>query len=221
MTHDQVQLLLSDYLEENLREDDLQGVQAHLSSCETCRNDLDLLRRALKLVQEMPPVEAPPDFPLRLRRRARKSGLFDSRRRRFHYRMMVPFESAMVVLLATVGALIFTLLLFQSQLHPVIVQQEPAVILVGDTLQVNSVARVTWQVGGEVHALGKPVPEGSPLGAPYELDLYVPPGNWNLFRSELDRILPGNGLPAGAPASDSRGFVRIVVQIRLNSRETP
>jgi len=215
MEHEQAQSAMSDYLEGNLPEEIRLEFEEHLSACPACRKDLELLRRSLKLVQHLPPVEAPADFPLRLRRRARKAGLFEYRqRRRAQQRFMVPFESAMVVIMATVGALVITLLVFQSQMQELIVPRQPTVILAEGINQVNQVTRATWSVGGRVHVSGRLVPQGSPLGAPPELDLGFEPGAWKNFRDELP-IEISDQMPLATPPLDNDGLVHIVVQIRL------
>jgi putative zinc finger protein len=221
MDHEQVNSLLSEYLEQNLQADVQQQIEEHLSTCPECRNDLELLRQALRLVQQLPRVEAPADFPARLKRRARKAGLFDSRRRRADERYMVPFEPAMVIVLATVGALIFTLLLFQNQLQTLFMEEEPTVVMVDNVPQINKLAAVTWDKAGKVHALGREVPVRTPLGAPWELDLCVPPERWAEFRTAVGEVLDQPELPIEPPPANADQMVCVIVQVRLKRSAMP
>ncbi len=221
MEHEQAQMLLSDYMEGELTADALREFEAHLSSCSQCGRDLDLLRASMKLVRQLAPVEAPSEFSARVGRRARKAGLFNTRRGRQIQRTMVPFESTLVVLLATIGALVFTLLLLHERLQPLIVQREPTVLLAGNVLEVNQMARAAWDAGGRVHSLGHDVPAGSPLGGFSELDLCIPPRSWNAFRAGIGRIRDNHGLPEKPPPSDRDGSVRVIVQVRYRKTSRP
>lgn len=221
MEHEQAQTLLSDYMEGELTAEAGNEFEAHLSTCLQCRRDLDLLRSSLALVRQLAPVEAPADFSVRVRRRARKAGLFNSRRGRQLQRTMVPFESTLVVLLATIGALVFTLLLLHDRLQTLVVQREPTVLLAESVLEVNQMARAAWDAGGRVHSLGHDVPAGSPLGGFSELDLCIPPRSWNAFRASIGRIRDNNGLPEKPPPSDRDGCVRVIVQVRYPKTQRP
>ncbi len=216
MEHDQAQTLFSDYVEGELAPDTRRILEEHLSACPRCRRDLDLLKTSLKLVRQLAPVEAPAEFSDRVRRRARKAGLFSTRRSRHLQRTMVPFESTLVVLLATVGALVFTLLLFHGRLQTLIVQREPTVLLAESVIEVNQMARAAWDAGGRVLMLGHEVPAGSPLGGFSELDLFIPPSSWDAFRESIGRIRGNHGLPEISPAPDSDGIVRVIVQIQYS-----
>ncbi|MBW1806833.1 MAG: zf-HC2 domain-containing protein [Deltaproteobacteria bacterium] len=221
MEHEQVKSLLSEYLEQNLQTDVQQQIEEHLSVCPECKNEFELLRQALTLVQQLPRVEAPADFPARIKRRARKAGLFDSRRRRSDQRYMVPFEPAMVIVLATVGALIFTLLLFQNQLQTLFVEKEPTVVMVDSIPQINKLASATWDNAGRVRALGREVPARTRLGAPWELDLCVPEERWTEFRTAVGEVLDQFDLPVEPPAADAHKMVCVIVQVRLKRSAGP
>jgi hypothetical protein len=213
MEHEKAQELLSCYVDKTLDAESSKKLEAHLEGCEECRGDLELLKKTLQVVGEIQPAQAPSDFSARLRRKARKAGLFERHRRRPASRQMVPFAPTMAVLLAAVGGLVVSLLMFYSQLQSLTVEQLPAVLLVESKEQVNQVARITWEVGGELHIPGKPdVPPQTPLGAPPELELRIPHNAWPVWEKKLKE--KGMKSP-DAPPADADGRLHVIVQIRL------
>jgi anti-sigma factor RsiW len=215
MEHEQAQKLLSCYVDKTLDPKSTQKLETHLEGCRECRGDLDLLKKTLQAIGEIPPAEVPSDFSARLRRKARKAGLFQRHRRRSATRQMVPIEASMAVLLAAIGGLVVLLLTVYSQIQFEAPQNPPAVLLVESKDQVNQVARSAWEAGGEVRIPGRPaVPAQAPLGAPPELELHIPEEAWPAF----DRALEKSGLKApGRPQPDADGRLRVVVQIRLRA----
>ena len=204
MDHESAQALLSEYLEETLDPARRAELEAHLQACDTCRADLELLRRTLNLVKAMPRPEAPANFSSKVRRRLRRSGLGGASVTR--WARLVPYEATLVVLLATVGALIIIQLL-QPPDEPIPDETPPVMLTVGSRDQANAVARATWQAGGEVHALGRLVPPGTELGAPLEMDLSLPPAAWASLREALRAL----GLSPGEPRAGPDGKLRLVV----------
>lgn len=221
MEHEQAQTLLSDYLEGELAPGTRRELEAHLTACPDCGRDLELLETSLKLVRRLAPVEAPAEFSARVRRRARKAGLFSSRRARGAQRTMVPFESTLVVLLATIGALVFTLLLLQGRMQTFIVQRRPIVLLAENADELNQMTRAAWNAGGRVRSLGHDVPPGSRLGGFAELDLLVPPDSWSAFRAAVGRICDNRALPDKPPPAEPEGSVRVIVQLRHRKARPP
>ena len=215
MEHEQAQKLLSCYVDGTLDPVSAQKLEAHLEGCQECRGDFDLLKKTLQIVGEIPPVEVPSDFSARLRRKARKAGLFERHRRRPATRQMVPIAPTMAVLLAATGGLVFLLLTVYSQLQSVILEHPPAVLLVESKDQVNQVARSAWEAGGEVRIPGRPaVPPQTPLGAPPELELRIPEEAWPAW----DRALKESGLKTPErPEPGADGRLHVVVQIRLRA----
>jgi hypothetical protein len=213
MKHEKAQELLSCYVDGTLDAESSKKLEAHLEGCEDCRGDLDLLKKTLQVVGEIPKAQAPADFSARLRRKARKAGLFERARRRHASRHMVPFAPTMAVLLAAVGGLVVSLLMFYSQLQSLTVEHPPAVLLVESKEQVNHVARATWEIGGEVRIPGKPdVPPQTPLGAPPELELRIPHESWSAWTQKLKEK---KMQPPKAPPADAEGRLHVIVQIRL------
>jgi anti-sigma factor RsiW len=213
MEHEKAQELLSCYVDGTLDAESSQKLEAHLEGCEECQGNLDLLKKTLQVVGKIPSAQAPADFSARLRRKARKAGLFERYRRRPATRQMVPFAPTMAVLLAAVGGLVFSLLMFYSQLQSLTVEHPPAVLLVESKEQVNHVARATWAIGGEVRIPGKPqVPPETPLGAPPELELRIPHDAWPVWEKKLKE--KGMQSP-DAPPADADGRLHVIVQIRL------
>jgi anti-sigma factor RsiW len=213
MKHEKAQELLSCYVDGTLDAESSQKLEAHLEECEECRGDLDLLKKTLQVVGGIPPAEAPADFSARLRRKARKAGLFERQRRRHASRQMVPFAPTMAVLLAAVGGLVVCLLMYYSHLQSLTVEHAPAVLLVESKEQVNLVARATWEIGGEVRIPGKvEVPPQTPLGAPPELELRIPHGAWPAWEQKLKE--KGMKSPDPPPA-DADGRLHVIVQIRI------
>lgn len=219
MEHDLAHSLLSDYLEGNLPDEAAHDLEAHLEACARCREDLDLLRRALDVVHQLPPVEAPEDFSARLKHRARKTGVFKPPMIKAVGRTLVPFEAIMAVLLAAMGALVIFLLVFYTELQTLEVEHPPVALLVTSNEEVNLLADAAWDAGGEVRTLGRAVPAGSPLAGSPELELIIPPAGWPGFVDRLGAAARRKGLPR-SPAPVSRdGRVHVIVQIR--SRRLP
>jgi hypothetical protein len=214
MNHEQVQALLSDYLEGTLEAGQAKEIDEHLEACADCKGELTLLRRALALVHELPPVEAPPHFGARLKRKARKAGLFDARKRRGIPRHLVPFEAIMVVLLAAMGALVIFMLMFYSKLQELEVETKPVAILVQTNPELNFLAQCAWQVDGQVHALNRVVPPDSPLGATPELELVLDAGSWPAFLKCLGPQAKA-ALPDDPPEKGRDGRLHVIVQIRM------
>lgn len=215
MEHEQAQKLLSCYVDGTLDSESARKLEAHLEGCAKCRGDLDLLKKTLQVVGEIPPAEAPADFSARLRRKARKAGLFERYRRRPAARQMLPIEPAMAVLLAAMGGLVVLLLTIYGKLQFEIPENPPAVLLVESKDQVNQVARAAWAAGGEVRIPGRPeVPPQTPLGAPPELELRIPKQAWPAW----GRGLKERGLdPPHTPEPDADGLLHVIVQIRLRA----
>jgi hypothetical protein len=213
MEHEKAQELLSCYVDGTLDAESSKKLEAHLEGCQDCQGDLDLLKKTLQVVGGIRPAQAPTDFSARLRRKARKAGLFDRHRRRPASRQMVPFAPTMAVLLAAVGGLVVSLLMFYSQLQMLTVEHPPAVLLIESKEQVNHVARATWGIGGEVRIPGKQdVPPQTPLGAPPELELRIPHDAWPAW----ENLLKEKGMkPPEAPPADAEGRLHVIVQIRL------
>jgi anti-sigma factor RsiW len=210
MEHEQAQSKLSEYLEGCLSAERAQELEEHLAGCPECTADLELLKRALNLVHQMPPVEAPPDFSSQVKRRARKAGLFAARRRRAATRQLVPIEAVMAVLLAAMGAFVIFLLVFYSELQSVVVEHRPVAILVRTNPEVNLLAQAAWHVDGEVWTIGKQVPKGERLGASPELELILPPTSWPKF---LEKLGSGTAtLPREPPSPGSDGKIHVIVQ---------
>jgi anti-sigma factor RsiW len=216
MEHEKAKELLSCYVDGTLDAESCKKLEAHLEGCEDCRGTLDLLKKTLQVVGEIPPAQAPADFSARLRRKARKAGLFERHRRRPATRQMVPFEATMAVLLAAMGGLVVSLLMYYSHLQSLTVENPPAVLLVESKQQVNQVARATWAVGGEVRIPGRTkVPTETPLGAPPELELRIPHDAWPAWEQKLKE----KGIQSpDAPLADADGRLHVIVQIRIGVR---
>ncbi len=62
MTHEQIQELLSAYIDGDLRPDERDEVQAHLEGCAECREELALLELTVEALHDLPDIEAPAGF---------------------------------------------------------------------------------------------------------------------------------------------------------------
>jgi len=69
--NDHLEELLAEYVEGSLDADQRARVEAHLSTCERCREDVDLATEARSALGALPELEAPAGIPLAVRRRAR------------------------------------------------------------------------------------------------------------------------------------------------------
>lgn len=102
--------LLSRYLEGDLADDEAQAIEEQLQEDEGYQRDLDILRRTLDLMGQMPAVEAPDDFVQKIRQRVRR---FRHKRRfeahnagfRGTYVMWVGFVVAIVMILYLIAQL--------------------------------------------------------------------------------------------------------------------
>ena len=65
--------LLSDFLDNDLSESDLDEVERHLSECEPCAAFMDTLRATVALLRASARNEAPPGFRDRVREHLQKS----------------------------------------------------------------------------------------------------------------------------------------------------
>jgi hypothetical protein len=219
MEHEQAQKLLSCYVDGTLDPESARKLESHLDGCKQCQADLDLLKKTLQIVGEIPQVQAPADFSTRLRRKARKAGLFERHRRRPATRQMLAIEPAMAVLLAAMGGLVVLLLTVYGQLQFQIPPNPPVVLLVESKEQVNQVARTTWDAGGQVRIPGRPeVPPQTPLGAPPELELRIPAQAWPGWNRKLEEM--GLETPE-APQPGADGRLHVIVQIRLRAGGHP
>jgi hypothetical protein len=213
MEHEQAQELLSDYLDGALSSEQRALFESHLSQCPACQADLDLLRRTLQLVRRMPKIEAPPQFARKVRRRAIKAGLLRGRGRFGLARFMVPYEATMVVLLATVGAMVVSQLLILKPVEPTVVENAPVNLWLDNTPQVNQVAQSVWNVEGEVRVFGRLAPPGSPLSAGGELELFVPSSAWSRFVNSLQQAGWGKELPKNVTAWPD-GKIHVLILVR-------
>jgi predicted anti-sigma-YlaC factor YlaD len=213
MEHEQIKLLLSDYLDGTLQDDQRRDLESHLDDCAECRRELQLLQNTMQMVRTLPRAQAPAHFVGKVRRRARKAGLnYGRRMRRSAHRTLFPFQSSMTlaVLLAAVGALIVMVLLLQSQIEFTVEQPPPTVIQVSDMVHLNQLADLTWQSGGRVLVGDRQVPPQTPLGAAAEVDLILPASHWADFVVRLLQAGLAQNLPS--PAKDKRE-VRVVVRL--------
>jgi hypothetical protein len=60
MSHRRLRARLGPYLEGDLAPGERRRVEAHLSHCAACRAELAALRRTVRLLRDLPPVETPP-----------------------------------------------------------------------------------------------------------------------------------------------------------------
>ncbi len=220
MEHDIAQLHLSELLEGSLAPGARAELEAHLADCQECRASLDLLRRTLEAVRGLPPVEAPPQFAPRLRRRAVQAGLLAARRRRRLGLGTLPFSStmALVVVLAAVGALLVLVLLMQRQIALLVEQAPPAVVQVPGVGALNTLAAAAWAAGGTVRSDGRLVPPGSALGGTsLELDLELPAAGWDAFRRAVAAGGGAGHLPAAQPPAGPDGRVHLLFSLRPGS----
>lgn len=212
MKHEQIQPMLSEYVEGNLSAELTGEVEKHLSGCASCHSDVKLLKKALQWVHKLPRVVAPVDFSKRVKRRAIRSGLLHQRRRKRWMRQMAPFEASIIVLLATTGALVVSLLLLQNELQTVVLENPPAILLVENTNQINELSESAWKHGGLVRLFGREVPPHSQLGAPLELELYIPPKHLNDFFAFVKSVRPTLDLPSQPLQKTDDGYFRFIIQ---------
>lgn len=212
MDHEQAQTLLSDFCDESLSPGQKAAFEAHVEGCPTCQGDLELLNRTLSLVRRLPPVSAPAHFASQVRRRIKKAGLAATSRQRRWMQTMIRYEATLVVLLATVGALI-VLELLPKLVEPVSIENPPVVLALNNPTEVNGVASAAWRVGADVRILGRLVPPGSPLGAPAEMEVVLSPETWAALISALGEAGLAQQLPKEPPKAID-GRVSFLVQLR-------
>ena len=69
---DEVRDLSSDYLEEDLPQPKVSGIQAHLNNCGPCRAFVDTLAATIGVLARFPKVQAPASFKESLMERIRR-----------------------------------------------------------------------------------------------------------------------------------------------------
>jgi hypothetical protein len=221
MEHEIAQGLLSEYLEGELAEDRYRSMEDHLQGCETCQNDLRTLKNTLQLVQNIPPVRAPVRFASSVRKRAKKAGLFSRRRNRLFPRQMIAFEATLVVILATMASIVFTLLLMHTHIETLHSDRIPLSIQVQADSHAQMIAESVWDAGGEIWELDQALPAGSTLKTPYEIELRIPDKSWPKLKKTLELLSTGTSLPQTTPKSDIKGMVQVIVQIQINWEIAP
>lgn len=91
MRHADLKNLLQEYTEGNLDERDRKNVEAHLVTCEECRNELAWYRNHLKLMRSMPKTKAPAGFLSKVKSRIRES---EGAPKKWWKNWLVPMEVA-------------------------------------------------------------------------------------------------------------------------------
>src|SRR5262252_632202 len=99
MNCEEVQPQLSDYLEKTLPSADLKIIEAHLSTCTSCRIETDYLAECIHQVASLPIVEPPIGFTQRVMARVREINERPSFWDRWIYplRIKIPLQAAAVV----------------------------------------------------------------------------------------------------------------------------
>jgi hypothetical protein len=159
-------------------------------------------------------VEAPADFSLRVKSRARKAGLFRSRLYKAVGRTLVPFEAVMAVLLACMGGIVVIMLMFYSQLEPDPIEPPPLVLMVDTQQEVNLLAAAAWEAGGDAYVMGRSVPPGSLLGSCVEMELALDPERFGEFVTRLGPPARQAGWDRMPAPVRSDGRVHVIVQLR-------
>jgi len=122
--HEAVKMLLSDYLDGMLDEDERRQVDEHLEACPSCRKELDDLRKTVQVLAGLPSVDAPEGFVSAVRSRLRRRGRLRRREEtRSLLRQKVPFETICLLMLLVLAALYIMLYLLPQM--EVTIQTEP------------------------------------------------------------------------------------------------
>jgi hypothetical protein len=114
MVCEEIRELFSEYLDEVLDGPAKAALEAHLSSCEACRKELESLRSVLRELHSLEPVEPPLDFLAQLHERMEKRPWFQRVLRRLFFPLKVKIPLQLAGALAVVF-LVFSVLLVQ---HP-------------------------------------------------------------------------------------------------------
>ncbi len=115
MTHEQVRERLSDYIEGSLSEEEHGLVEEHLTTCDSCRAELDALEKTLSMLSSLAPLQAPEGFASSVRYKMRRRGRRQRRTEVSHgLRQKVPYETTAVIMLFIVMAIYLMLFIFRS-----------------------------------------------------------------------------------------------------------
>jgi predicted anti-sigma-YlaC factor YlaD len=209
MEHNKAKEALSEYLDGALSLSQKEAIERHLETCAECRADLDILKQTLSLVRRMSPIEAPAHFAQQVRKRARKVG-FDRKRQGPWTRFMVPYEAALIVLVATVGALIVLQMLLHQTL-PTVTTIPPLFLEVKNQEQLSQVAEIAWGEQAQVSNLGRAVAPGTSIEEAQELMVRVPSIRWRSFLEKLKDV----GIPEFYPGKEpAESEVFLLVRLR-------
>lgn len=217
MDHEQVQVLLSEYHEGGLLPEQRLSVEQHLQRCPICQKDLTMIQKALEIARSIPPARAPSDFVGRVRERAHKLGYLKGRRHARQNRFFVMWEATLVVLLATIGALV-VLMLFWRRLptEPPPLDHRQQVLTIANPSDIQTVTAATWNLGGKVSVDGRLLPPGSSVSPEKTLDLFIPHEHWKEYLEILDKNHIDLSL-SSTPLVGSDKPIHIVVVAKSNN----
>jgi anti-sigma factor RsiW len=217
MEHEQVQVLLSDYHEGILLPQQRQAIEQHLHVCPACQKDLAMIQKAIEIAKRVPQVKAPSDFVGRVRQRAHKLGYIKGRRHARQNRFFVMWEATLLVLLATIGALVVLMLFWQQlpvQMRPVVRPEQ--VLDLSNQRNLQAAAVATWAVGGKVYVNGKIAVPGSPMPTENAVDLFVPKERWNEYLELVVKNDLGSTIPS-KPEANADDMIHIVATAKSNN----
>ncbi len=218
MDHGQAEDLLSEYLEGGLEAESNRLLEEHLEECDECRRELELLRRSVALVRRLPRIEPPPHFAQRLRRRALRRGLLSRRHRGEMPRWLIPFEASILLLLATVAAVVLVIMLADLPV-PITVEAPPCNLLLPAAGDVNSLSEAVWGCEGKVFSAGRPVPPGARLAAAGEISFQLSLSGLECFRKRMES-LPLAGAEIDCPPPPA-GVKEVTVLVKPAAHKPP
>jgi anti-sigma factor RsiW len=122
MDHQSAKELFSQFLDGELPSDQVKELEAHLEQCDTCRAELEALKKTLSSLAGLAPVPPPQDFGRKVQQRIKRR----SRGRFFpdeHWIQRVPWEWISFVIIMLM--LVMYYMLIQAQAPQVKPEQAP------------------------------------------------------------------------------------------------
>lgn len=203
MEHEKAQTLLSDYLEGELEPDLVSELELHLSQCSECRSVLESLKQLMGVVRAIPPVRVPDNFASKVRRRARRAGLWGASNTPSTQRMTTPFVGMWTTwgLMLALGLVLVIVFIAQHQID-LLSSQGQFFASVHDEDELRVIASLARELNLEV----------SPTkGLEKGLIILVPKDRW----TSLYQLMKDHGkdklIPITPPAPDTKGIIHLLL----------
>ncbi len=176
---------MSDALDGLLQGPDRERFERHLDKCKDCRGQYELLSKSIDLVRSMPHPQAPEELSERIRRRLRRKGAM--KKKATLLRSLVPFEAAIVVMVAAVAVWLFTV--FGGTGITPVAMPHPTVEVTGAE-QAKDLVELALESGWRVVAGGKTIDTAEPI-PPGRIEIWVAADQVGAFAEKVAKRIAG------------------------------